>query len=279
MPDKQDDNKIMKMLERRGLVRKVDEEDPAASATDEVARQPETGAAPAPVQAQNEQPRVTPAARQPVPGIQTPVMPSGQQSPAMAAQQPQPARMYSPERAPVNQFPGGIETINDSAQWDEGTYAAPDGSRQDAFSQQPAENYTDRYLDIDELYEALSLKSKRTETIYLVEEYIRALPESLPDESRRDIVSKIISASGFDYDILMGDGVLRVKMLKEYAELFSRYTDEYVTSRQAELEELEQQIVRTSKLIENRRELHKQQFFAIETEAQRLKEILTFISG
>jgi len=141
------------------------------------------------------------------------------------------------------------------------------------------ENYTDRYLDIDELFEALALRSKKTDTIYLVEDYIKTLPDSLPDESRREIVSKIVAASGFDYDLLMGDGVLRVKMLKEYAERFARYTDDYISTRQSELDELEQHIMRIRRLIENRRELHKKQFLAIEAEAQRLKEILSFISG
>jgi hypothetical protein len=143
----------------------------------------------------------------------------------------------------------------------------------------PAENYTERYLDIEALYEALSLKSKRTDTIYLIEEYLKTLPESLPDESRREIVSKIVAASGFDYDLLMGDGIVRVKALKEYAERFAKHTDDYISARNDEVDELEQQIMRLRRLIENRRDLHKKQFFAIEAEAQRLKDILTFISG
>ncbi|MCL2152631.1 MAG: hypothetical protein FWH57_06700 [Oscillospiraceae bacterium] len=143
----------------------------------------------------------------------------------------------------------------------------------------PPESYTDRYLDIEALYEALSMKSKRTDTIYLIEEYLKTLPESLPDESRREIVSRIVAASGFDYDLLMGDGILRVKMLKEYAERFAKHTDDYISARNSEVDELEQQIMKLRRLIENRRDLHKRQFFAIEAEAQRLKDILTFISG
>jgi len=146
--------------------------------------------------------------------------------------------------------------------------------------QQPlAESYTDKFLDIEDLYEALALKAKRTDTIYLIEEYLKTLPSSLPDDSRREIISKIVAASGFDYDLLMGDGVLRVKMLKDYAERFARHTDDYVSARQSELEDLEQQMIRVRRLIESRRELHKKQFFAIEAEAQRLKELLTFITG
>jgi len=145
--------------------------------------------------------------------------------------------------------------------------------------ERPPENYTDRFLDTEELYNALALRSKKTDSIYLIEEYLQTIPDSLPDAARREIVSKLLAASEFDYDLLMGDGVLRVKMLKEYAERFARYTDDYIAVRQLELDELEQQMSHTRRLIENRKELHKKQFFSIEAEAQRLKEILTFISG
>lgn len=171
--------------------------------------------------------------------------------PAQATQPPQAPRPPQPQQTPLERAP-----------------------------EKPAvDSYTDRYLDIEELYEVLSLKTKRTDTVYLIEEYLKALPDSLPDQSRREIVGNIVAASGFDYDLLMGDGVLRVKTLKDYAERFARYTDDYIAARNAELNELEQQSMRIRRLIENRKDLHKQQFFVIEAEAQRLKEILTFISG
>ena len=160
-----------------------------------------------------------------------------------------------------------------------GGLPAFDRQPQVEYAPKPEENYTERYMAVDELYEALAMSKKRTDTIYLIEEYFKTLPDSLPEESKRDIVSKIVAASGFDYDLLMGDGVLRVKMLKEYAERFALYTEDYVSIRQAELDELDRQVARIRKLVEERRELHKKQFLTIEKEAQRLKEILTFIAG
>ena len=141
------------------------------------------------------------------------------------------------------------------------------------------ENYTDRFLNTEDLYSALALNSKKTDSIYLIEDYLNTIPDSLPNSSRREIVNKLLAASEFDYDLLMGDGVLRVKMLKEYAERFAQHTDDYIARLQTEVDELNQQIVRAQQLMENRKELHKKQFFSIEAEAQRLKEILTFISG
>ena len=280
MPDKQNESRIMAMLERRGIVRKVDADDDQA----DMMPSSENPRAEADLRSilggpANESSAVTPAARQPIPGMPNPVASAEQQR---GYEREQPRQSFRPDQAEqqaVSQFPSGIDSFRGSENWDDESFSPQSGVQSADWVRQPSDRFIDQFLEIDELYEALSLKSKRTETIYLVEEYLKSLPESLPDESRREIVGKIIVASGFDFDILMGDGVLRVKMLKEYAERFAQQTDDYVSARQVELDELEQQILRVRQLVDNRRELHKRQFFTIETEAQRLKDILSFISG
>jgi len=208
------------------------------------------------------------------------------------ATEPSPAEASPVREAPATEKPFVVEAPVSSdqatSQFDDpnrfrGDYVADELSVMSQIAagekEKQPENYTDRFLNTDELYEALALKSKKTDSIYLIEEYLKTLPDSLPNTSRREIVNKLLAASEFDYDLLMGDGVLRVKMLKEYAERFAQHTDEYIANHQQQLEELNQQIIRTQQLIESRKELHKKQFFSIEAEAQRLKEILTFISG
>ena len=367
MPDKQTENKLMAMLERRGLIRKVEAEADSpdeGSASSKDSTRSEIDLSTLFGTAANETVKVTPASRQPVPGISTPIL-AGERSQNTVREEPQqmgsivmelsePAKPQTDDsqaaqlNAEIPETPDSLleepqvsqsmldqptastvseETVEDStleqkedseslireeSKMEESQSTEPEEAEEDAISlsfpggcevfsndisrsesepsqqrtnsteyqqRSPAEDFTDKYIDISDLYEILALKSKRTETIYLVEEYLKSLPDSLPIESRRDIVGKIVTASGFDYDLLMGDGVLRVKMLKDYAERFASRTDEYVASRQAELEELDQQISRVRKLIENRRELHKKQFYAIEAEAQRLKEILEFLGG
>jgi len=296
MPEKRNENKIMAMLERSGVLRKVGSEDGSLE-TDGTSMLNDSDIKPL-FETSDDSVKVTPAARQPVPGMPSPVFPSDkpeedepeqprvregaefERTPVDESQVPEPDVFTAPPPTPLTQprqsssF-GGLNIFRNGSSPEEASASQPVTAER---GPQP-ENYTDRYLNTEELYNALALKSKKTESIYLIEEYLQTLPGSLPDTSRRDIVSKLIEASGFDYDLLMGDGVLRVKMLKEYAERFARHTDDYIAARQAELDELDQQILRTRRLIENRKELHKKQFFSIEAEAQRLKEILTFISG
>ena len=142
----------------------------------------------------------------------------------------------------------------------------------------PAQTYTDRFMEVEDLYSAFSMRTLGTDTIYLVEDYMKTLPDSLPAESRRTIIMKIIGASGFDFDRLLSDGIDRVNKLNEYAGQFAQRTDDYVSRCNSAIDSLEQQMQQVHAQIEKRKALHKQQFFAIETEAQRLKEILDFIT-
>ena len=335
MPDKQNDNKFMSMLERRGIVRKADSEEESTEPEPvSVRTRPEADLRSLFGTPTNEFTNVTPASRQPVPGLSNPIMPGERKAQAereqpppieeraareepkpVPAPEPEPPRPIDPQVEPKTveikeervsrerpepfveriprEGPRPVEQqrpplfftrsdpFKDESPKTEEPAAAP--PERPIFVQPPEPpppvDYTERYLEIDDLFEVLALKSRRTDTIYLVEEYLKTLPDSLPDESRREIVRKIVTASGFDFDLLMGDGVLRVKMLKDYAEKFAQHTEDYVAARNAELAELEQKSIGIQKLIENRRELHKKQFFAIESEAQRLKEILTFITG
>ena len=312
MPDKQKDSKIMSMLERKGIIRRSGNDSKEAS-TDEKSDVYSSDIKPIFDQS-DEAKTVKTAAKQPVPGMPTPVFQSEKTTAPMTDKQkekalealksdappvtietppapapvavapketaPPPAPLPVPTPAsPVQEPPKHSSPFGGLFRNGNSTPETPTVEQVLREEQQRPDNYTDRYLNVNELYEALALRSKKTDTIYLIEEYLQTLPDSLPDSQRRDIVGKLLSASGFDFDLLMGDGVLRVKMLKEYAERFARHTDDYIAARQSELDELDQQILRTRRLIENRKELHKKQFFTIEAEAQRLKEILTFVSG
>ena len=282
MPDNHSESKFMAMLERKGIVHRngqVSDTSEAEYREDSSNEDVQTGLGFDSVTGEFQ--KVTPAARQPVPGI----------SSAAISENSHRMQEGAPQQSVVNQrFPAyqsepdssGDEAPYPGMQHNEnqsGERGAPVRFDESHSGASHTSDLTDRYLEIDELFDALSLRAKRTDTIYLVEEYMKTLPQSLPDEAKREIVGRIITASGFDYDLLMGDGVLRVKMLKEYAEKFAQRTDNYVTLCQNELSELDQKAIRIRSMIDERREMHKKQFLTIEAEAQRLKDILTFLSG
>lgn len=143
----------------------------------------------------------------------------------------------------------------------------------------PADQATiDQYLEIHQLYDMFHMKVGGVDSVYLLEEYIKTLPDSLPAELRRSIIMRIVQASGFDFDRLLSDGIDRVSKLNDYAAEFASHTDGVVNQQNGIIAELERQIEMVRGVINERINLHKKQFLTIENEAQRLKEILDFIT-
>ncbi|GHV32934.1 hypothetical protein FACS18949_05540 [Clostridia bacterium] len=240
MPDKKDSKKVMNVLERMGMVRKVEPpEDIDAAAV--------SGAAASPV--------TIPEAFWKEEEIGGATVEETVYQPA-----PQPA----PEPIPAAPITPSV--------------VIPPEIRQEIQQELSTISYVDRFMEVAALYGAFSMKTAGTDTIYLIEEYMKSLPDSLPAESRRAIIMKLIGASGFNFDGLLGDGIDRVNKLNEYASQFAQRTDDYIAQRNAELDALDMQMQQIRGMIDKRRTLHKQQFFVIETEAQRLKEILDFIT-
>jgi hypothetical protein len=230
VPDKKELKKGMMMLERMGVVRKV-ETDGEQLESDNADYMPEA------------QGTVFPDAN----AFDEPDMPHS----GSAALDDTYARQYEYER-----------------RYDENT----------SFEDRPAPTDAERHMAVEELYDTFSMKTSGPETIYLIEEYMKSLPDTLPVESRRSIVINILNASGFDFDQLLNDGIERVGRLNSYAKQLSGITEEYVSERGAELEALDRQMKNIRGLMDKRKALYKQQFFTIETETQRINGILDFIT-
>ncbi len=242
MSPKKDNRKVMDMLEKMGLfsAEAVDEGTAAVNET----QLPPSLPADSPAQAQPE---------------------------SLPEPEPQPqafVRAYTSESSSVRTGKSFTESMLDKSFWSDDEPLAPEDLGPDA----------DRYLDVDELYQSFRMKGNGVDTVYLIEEYMRTLPESLPAEMRRSIVLKIVSASGFDFDRLLNDGIDRVSKLNEYSSTFAAHTEEVLARLNGEIESLQAQIEAIRQTMNERKNLHKRQFLTIEGEAQRLKEILDFIT-
>lgn len=255
MSSRKDNHKVMDMLEKMGMVKKVEDENSLAESM-------ESG-----------------------PTVQTPGPPAPE--PAIA-RQPEPATVRQPEPAPVPRFEPRFEPRSEPLPArqpvrPEKTYGVSDKVLGKSFWDDndliPDESPdTDRFMEVGELYKRFSIKPSGVDTVYLLGEYIRTLPESLPPEMRRSIVLKIVSASGFDFDRLLNDGIDRVSRLNDYSATFATHTEEVVERYNEEIEVLQRQIESIREAINDRKNLHKRQFLEIEGEAQRLKDILDFIT-
>jgi len=181
---------------------------------------------------------------------------------AMPEAAPAPASYGAPAYAPAPETPYGIPNA-DSGILDE---VSPEMAN------------TDQYLGLEQLYQSFAMPVSGVNTIYLIESYMKTLPDTLPAELRRSIILKIVDASEFNFDSLLNDGIDRVSRLNEYSSLFAARTEEVVERHNVEIDALERQVQQIRELINERKNLHKRQFLSIESEAQRLRDILDFIT-
>ena len=137
----------------------------------------------------------------------------------------------------------------------------------------------DRLLDVGEIFKSRIAGSSNDNSLDQVDDYIKTLPDMIPEQSKLDIIAKIIVAANLDKNVLISDGERRMDILRGYAKDFSANTDSFVSSRLYEVEKLEQ---RTSQLrddIKSRHELQEKQITVVNNEMQRLNSIISFLSG
>ena len=300
MASRKDNHKVMDMLEKMGMVNKIEDDDafagltksivsvqtPDISISDPPAPKPPV---PAPAPRQESPPPVRPAPRQdPPPPVRPmprqdpppPIRPVPRQEMIPPIVRPAPRQESPPPRPPVPVPPPRqdisapktertfelSDMVLGKSFWDNDLLEADSGPSADDFT------------EISELYRRFNLKTSGLDTVYLLEDYVRTLPESLPPEMRRSIVLQIVTASGFDFDKLLNDGIDRVSRLNEYSATFASHTEEILARYNDEIDALQRQIEGIRETINERKNLHKRQFLEIEGEAQRLKDILDFVT-
>jgi hypothetical protein len=144
---------------------------------------------------------------------------------------------------------------------------------------QPTEeiNVEPEFLGVDEIYSRLQLDYDKRRTIFLVNEFLSALPDSLPTDVKRKSVKDIIMASGIDINNLMDDAFRRLDALNTVLESQLNKTEEIVANNNRAIAELENQIMEIRKEITERKKMQEDQKNAIEYENQRIKYNVQFI--
>lgn len=140
--------------------------------------------------------------------------------------------------------------------------------------------YMDRNIDInkvlsiEEIYGKFTLENDSTKTVFIIDEFFKALPGNLPREVRKQSVINIIKASGKDIDLILRDGENRVNILNNHLKEFSKKTEDSVTGYQMQIQQLMKEIEQLKNHINEREQLKLEQKSIIEFEMQRVDSIM-----
>lgn len=136
----------------------------------------------------------------------------------------------------------------------------------------------DKLLKPEEIYNKFNLNNGGTNTIFIIDNFTKALPDYLPIEIKRQSVLNIISSSGMDIMKLLKDGNERLEVLKKFHENFSISTDKIIADHEKEIDRLIETINKYKKVISERKKLSDEQKAVIECETQKIQSIIEFIN-
>jgi len=130
---------------------------------------------------------------------------------------------------------------------------------------------------VQDIYKKAGLPTQLTNTIFIIDGFAKALPESLPTAVKRQSVLNLISTSGMDIQALLIDGKKRLKELSNFAQNFSNKADDTIAKNEAEIKELMEKINDHKRQIEELKNLKQEQRAVVDFESQKIKGIIEFI--
>lgn len=135
----------------------------------------------------------------------------------------------------------------------------------------------DRHNEISEIYNTYNLKLDGVNTIFIIENFLKALPEYLPEDVKRQSLFDIISSSGMSLENLISDGSERLKSLDAFFDQFSTNINKNIQEREKEIEILVKKINECKSDIQEFEQLRNAQKATIDYEMQKVSNILRFV--
>ncbi|SHJ17145.1 hypothetical protein [Lutispora thermophila] len=134
----------------------------------------------------------------------------------------------------------------------------------------------DKNKTIEEIYAIYEMENSNINTIFMLGNFINALPENLPYAVHKASVMNIINASNTNINILMSDGERRLKALNEFAKDYNNAVNATIQKHKEEIKKLKQMIDYYEQEIVAKQKMLEEQNNIIKYEIQRINNIMSF---
>ncbi|WP_315113529.1 hypothetical protein [Clostridium intestinale] len=139
------------------------------------------------------------------------------------------------------------------------------------------ENSTiDKSLDISEIYALFGIDSNKTNTIFMLGQFINAIPESLPHDIRKESVMNILTAAKSNFTDLIKDGEIRLNTLNDFTAKFHDTVNSKIDEYNMEISKLKSLISDYEIKIENKKNMLSKQDSTVKYELQKINSIINF---
>lgn len=139
------------------------------------------------------------------------------------------------------------------------------------------ENSTiDKSLDISEIYALFGMDSNKTNNIFMLGQFINAIPESLPHDIRKESVMNILTAAKSNFTDFIKDGEIRLNTLNDFTEKFHHTVNSKIDEYNMEISKLKSLISDYEIKIENKKNMLSKQDSTVKYELQKINSIINF---
>lgn len=146
------------------------------------------------------------------------------------------------------------------------------------FSEKAHINQNSKFT-IQDIYTSNGIENSDINTVFMLENFINALPDSLPYEVRKKSVISIVASSNTNLNELIGDGVKRLDTLKQFSSDYYNSTINTIEEHKKNITKLRNQIKNYEDQIQFSETLLKEQSNMIMYEADKILSIINFMNN
>ncbi len=134
-----------------------------------------------------------------------------------------------------------------------------------------------KLMTIEEIYRNSNLNADVKKTIFMTDVYLKAIPENLPLDVKRETVLNIMQVSNISLDDLLNDAYKRIDSLNTVLEETVSTTQDVFERNEATINELQKRIEDLKEINANRRKFQEDQNTMIEYEIQKIINLVEFV--
>lgn len=143
--------------------------------------------------------------------------------------------------------------------------------------QNNTKNYVE-VMDIDKVYSTFSLENSNINTIFMLGNFINALPDDLPHDIKKQSILNIVSASNINVDNLLADGEKRLEVLNKFVNDYSKSVNDEIIRYNSEIIKLTNLVNIYKTQIEDIEKLLAEQKNLIKFESRKISGIIDFFN-
>ncbi len=134
-----------------------------------------------------------------------------------------------------------------------------------------------KLLTIEDIYRNARVESDVKKSIFMADVFLKALPENLPLDVKKESLLNIMNVSNIPVDSLLSDAYQRIDALNTVLENTVQTTQSVIESNESSIRELERRIQELRNVNDERRKFEEDQNTLIEYEVQKIIGIVDYI--